>query len=206
VTGPRPELAALRIADPAPRWRALGFDVEGLTLELGGIEVELGVAGHGIVGWVLRHVEPVEEIDGLATSTTRLGQPSATEHPNGAVAIDQVVVTTPDFDRTARRLAEAGLPLSRIGDAGGVRQGFRRLGPAILELVELVELPSRAPGPAAFWGLVVVARDIEAMRERLHPHLGEIRPAVQPDRHIATLAASAGLGTKVAFMDPEPTP
>jgi hypothetical protein len=200
VTGPRPELAALRIADPAQRWRELGFAVDGLGLELGGIKLEFGAVGNGIVGWVLRHVDRVDEIDGLPTTTTSRGRSAPTEHPNGAIGIDQVVVTTPDFDRTAQRLSRAGLPLSRIRESPGFRQGFRRLGPAILELVELTDA---ATGPAGFWGLVVVASDLEEMRERLEPHLGEIRPAVQPDRHIATLAPSAGLGTRVAFMDPE---
>jgi hypothetical protein len=51
---------------------------------------------------------------------------------------------------------------------------------------------------------VAIAPDLEALRERLHPHLGPVRPAVQRGRHIATLAASAGLSTAVAFMDPEP--
>jgi hypothetical protein len=128
-------------------------------------------------------------------------EPAAADHPNGAVAIDQVVVLTPDFDRTAAALEQAGMPLRRVGDAGSFRQGFRRLGPAILELVEAVDQP---PGPARFWGLVVIVADLEALRGRLHPHLGPVRPAVQPARHIATLAASAGLSAAVAFMDPEP--
>ena len=112
-----------------------------------------------------------------------------------------MVAITPDFDRTAAALDTVGMPLRRVRDAGGFRQGFRRLGPAILELVESVDQP---PGPARFWGVVAIAPDLEALRERLHPHLGPVRPAVQPGRHIATLAASAGLSTAVAFMDPEP--
>jgi len=50
---------------------------------------------------------------------------------------------------------------------------------------------------------VFVVTDLEGLADRIAPHLGDIRPAVQPDRHIATLAASAGLGPHVAFMDPE---
>jgi hypothetical protein len=48
---------------------------------------------------------------------------------------------------------------------------------------------------------VIVVSDLEALRERLQPHLGEVRGAVQPGRHIATLSDDAGVTPKVAFMD-----
>jgi hypothetical protein len=78
---------------------------------------------------------------------------------------------------------------------------FRRLGPAVLELVEVDDA---APGPARFWGLVVIVADIEALAARLGDRLGSVREAVQPGRQIATLRESAGLGQAVAFMSPEP--
>jgi hypothetical protein len=87
-----------------------------------------------------------------------------------------------------------------VRDAGGFRQGFRRLGPAILEIVEAPKMPV---GPARFWGLVVVVADLVGVRARLAPHVSEIREAVQPGRHIATLSGDAGLSPKIAFMDPE---
>ena len=43
------------------------------------------------------------------------------------------------------------------------------------------------PGPARFWGLVVIVADLVGIRARLAPHVGEIRDAVQPGRQIATL-------------------
>jgi hypothetical protein len=153
------------------------------------------------VEWTLRHVAAATTIDGLATRTTAASPPPSVTHPNRAVAVDHVVVTTPDFDRTAQALTSAGMSLRRIREAGSFRQGFRRLGPAILELVEARGAP---PGPAAFWGLVVVVEDLEALSHRVSPHLGQIRPAVQPGRRIATLADSAGISPRIAFMDPEP--
>jgi hypothetical protein len=200
----RPELAALRVADPPERWQALGFTVAGSSLRVGGIELELNAPGEGIVGWRVRTAEPVGEVDGLPTELAGPPPPAdaAQPHRNGAIGIDHVVVITPEFDRTAAALAGAGMELRRVREApGGFRQGFRRLGPAILELVEA---RGADPGPARFWGLVVIVEDLDALARRLGDHLGEAKEAVQPGRRIATLKASAGLGEAVAFMSMEP--
>jgi hypothetical protein len=193
------ELSSLTLADPPAAWRSLGFDVGEDGMALGGVCVNLGAPGAGIVGWRVNGVDA--EIDGLPVGLPA-GPATARAHPNGALGIDHVVVVTPDFDRTAAALADAGLPLRRIRNApGGVRQGFRRLGPAILELVEAPQAPS---GPARFWGLVVIVSDLEPLAARLGDRLGSIKDAVQPGRRIATLRSSAGLQQAVAFMDPEP--
>lgn len=198
--GRRPELAALQIADPPSAWDALGFTVADGVVVVGGVELWLDAAGRGITGWTLRHVAVRGDIDGLATGVTAEPVLPGGKHANGAIGLDQVVVTTPDFDRTSTALSDAGMPLRRTVDAGGFRQGFRRLGPAILELVEV---PRGPVGPARFWGLVVIVSDLHQLRERLDPWVGEIRDAVQPGRQIASLSADAGLSPKVAFMNPE---
>jgi hypothetical protein len=201
VSDRRAALAELRIGDPPERWEALGFEVAGARFELGGVMVRLGASGRGITAWALHGIDPLAEIDGLPTrAVTGAPRGHPADHPNGAIGIDHVVVATTDFDRTSAALAQAGIPLRRTRDAGGFRQGFRRLGPAILELVEAVHAP---PGPARFWGLVVVVADLDALAARLADRLGDIHPAVQPGRRIATLRDSAGVTTKVAFMDPE---
>jgi hypothetical protein len=198
---PRAELAALQIADPPGAWSALGFTVSADgVLVLGGVELWLDAAGRGITGWTLRRITLHRDIDGLPTGVTTEPASAETSHPNGALGVDHVVVTTPDFDRTAAALDDAGIPLKRVRDAGGFRQGFRRLGPAILEIVEAPKMPA---GPARFWGLVVVVADLVGVQARLAPHVGEIRDAVQPGRQIATLSESAGLSPRIAFMDPE---
>lgn len=196
-----PRLAALQIADPPDSWARLGFavDDDGVVV-VGGIELWLDANGRGITGWTLRGLGRHGDIDGLPTGLTNDPPPPDVTHPNGALGIDQVVVTTPDFDRTAAALEAAGMPLRRVTDAGGFRQGFRRLGPATLELVEVVNGP---PGPARFWGLVVVVPDVFALRARLGALVGEVRDAVQPGRHIAALDDAANLSPRVAFMDPE---
>ncbi len=94
------------------------------------------------------------------------------------------------------------MPLRRIRDGGGFRQGFRRLGPAILELVEARgEDPG---GPARFWGLVVIVPDLDVLKAQLGELLGTPTEAVQAGRRIATVRKSAGLWTRLAFMTPEP--
>jgi hypothetical protein len=203
AAGSRPQLAALSVADSAGSWKGLGFAVSGRIVALGAVRIELGGTGSGITGWRLRGIEAVHEIDGLPTAVE--DEPPPTEHgqhPNGAIGLDHVVVTTPEFDRTAQALQAARIPLRRERQGrGGIRQGFRRLGPAILELVQQTEVE---PGPARFWGMVVTVSDLEALAERLGDRLGPIKSAVQPGRRIATLRSSAGLGEPVAFMSPEP--
>ena len=201
----RPELRALGLADRPERWAALGFAVDGDTIALGGVSLAFGLPGRGIVGWLVAGVEDAS-VDGLPALAAPPAAGAAV-HLNGAIGIDHVVIATPDFKRTAGALERAGMPLRRTREApGGVLQGFRRLGPAILELVQTPggdENPAHPDGPARFWGLVVVVADLEALAGRLGEHLGPIKPAVQPGRRIATLRTSAGLGQPVAFMDPE---
>jgi hypothetical protein len=206
--GPRPELRTLRIAEEPSRLDALGFAVSGRELELGRVLIHLGrreaapQGAGGIFAWGLSGVAPVEEIDGLVTDVLEPGEaPRGTEHPNGALGIDHVVVLSPAFDRTAAELARVGIELRRIREVtGGRRQGFRRLGPVILELVESAD---SAGAPTRFWGLVVTVRDLDALAERLGDRLGTVRPAVQPGRMIATVRDTVGLSFAMAFMTPE---
>ncbi len=186
----RPALVALSVGDAPERWEALGFAVTDGGLSLGGVRIELGQPGEGITGWSISGIPPDTELDGLATrSVPAPAAHPAEAHPNGAISLDHVVVVTPDFERTAAALTAAEIPLRRIREAAGFRQGFRRLGPAIMEVVESPAVPS---GPARFWGLVVVVDELDALAERLGSHLGQARPAVQPGRRIATLAKGGG--------------
>lgn len=196
-----PRLAALRLADAPGAWSELGFCMQDSEFALGGIRVRLGEPGSGIVGWTLTGIDPTADIDGLPTEVAATDVAADVEHENGAVGIDHVVVITPSFERTAAALDRAGMPLRRtISGPRGNRMGFRRLGPAILELVES---PGAESDPARFWGLVVIVEDLDALAVRLGDRLGGVRDAVQPGRRIATLRESAGLGPTVAFMSPE---
>jgi hypothetical protein len=198
-----PALRLLRIGDPPDAWQALGFTTRGGVVQFSGISLELSEAGRGIVSWALTGIDPVHSVDGLITEVVP-DEPTVelVEHVNGAIGIDHVVVTTPNFDRTAAAMRDAGLGLRRVRRSpDGRMMGFRRLGAAILELVGV---PSEDPEqPARFWGLVVVVPDLDALAGRLGQRLGSPRPAVQGGRRIATLKTSAGLSPALAFMTPE---
>jgi hypothetical protein len=199
---PRPALVGVDVGDDAARWEALGFAVADGAVALGGVRVALGAGGGGIASWAIHGLPPTQDIDGLPTTpVAELPPPNPLTHPNGATGLDHIVVMTPDFERTAAALEANRMPLRRIRDAGGFRQGFRRLGPAILELVEAQGAPPE--DPARFWGLVVIVADLDECKRRLGDLLSDPKPAVQPGRRIATLRQSAGLGQPVAFMDPE---
>lgn len=202
----------LKVADEPQAWSALGFDVDGDVCILGDTRIRLlgGEAGRGLVGWSLRGVE-LAELDGLPTERSERPPPGERRaHPNGLTALDHVVAITPVLERTVTALREAGLDLRRIREeptpAGAPRQAFYRLGATILEVVqeppEAIERGGGAERPAFFWGLAFLAPDLDATVARLEDRVGEIRPAVQPGRRIATLRRSAGLSVPVALITP----
>jgi hypothetical protein len=198
-----PELAELVIADAPDAWRGLGFDVDEQDhLDIGGVRIRLGGDGSGITAWSLMRVNAMGSIDGLPSPVPRvLYPPPFKTHPNGATGIDHVVIISSSLDRTAAALERAGVTLKRLQESDRGRMGFRRLGPAVLEVVQRDELES---DEARFWGLAVVVISLEELAEQLGDRLGPINDAVQPGRRIATLRADAGLSVPLAFMSPEP--
>ena len=204
----------LTVADDPGAWSALGFAVEDGICALGGVRIRLAgpEAGKGLVGWSLREVGD-GELDGLATTRSDRPPPaSAVAHPNGVTALDHVVAITPALGRTVAALQAAGLNLRRIREeptpAGAPRQAFFRLGAEILEVVqepeEAIERGGGPDRPAFFWGLALLAPEIEATAASLGERVSDVRPAVQPGRRIASLRRSAGLGLPVALITPRP--
>jgi hypothetical protein len=196
--------------DPA-RWAALGFTVTGGSLRLGGVTVRFTQkqAGRGLLSWSLRGAAGTA-LDGLPTTRSTRPPPrtAATEHANHVIAIDHIVAVSPDLERTVAALEADGLDLRRIRDeatpAGAPRQAFFRLGREILEVVqEPDEAVTRGGGPdrpARFWGLALLAADIELAATAFGPSISAIRAAVQPGRRIATVDSRAGLSVPVALM------
>ena len=129
-------------------------------------------------------------------------------HPNGVAGLDHVVAISPALDRTVAALEAAGLDLRRVREeptpAGAPRQAFFRLGDVILEVVqepdEAIEKAGGVERPAFFWGLALLAPDLDAAVATLGDRVGEPRDAVQPGRRIATLRRSAGLAVPIALM------
>jgi hypothetical protein len=206
-----PTIDELTVADAPDTWKAIGFELDGVTCVVGDVRIRMAGrdAGKGLIGWSLRDVK-VTELDGLPSVRSKRQPPhERPAHANGITALDHVVAITPELDRTVAALQGGGLDLRRIREeptpAGGPRQAFFRLGANILEVVqEPPEAIARAGGdhPAFFWGLAFVAPDLEATVAQLGEHVSEIRPAVQPGRRIATLRRSAGLSVPIALMMP----
>jgi hypothetical protein len=202
----RPDLAELQLrADPA-RWEMVGFRAAADRLRIGTTDlVFLPGSGSGLVGWTIAGAIP-EGDDGLCgvptTVATAAPEPAAGAHPNTVVAIDHIVLTTPDTAGTFETLEAAGFALRRVRDAGSeLRQGFFLFSDLVLEVVGPPEpAPGTADDPARLWGITLVAQDLDAASRATGA--SEPREAVQPGRRIAIVPKDAGLGTRVALMSP----
>jgi hypothetical protein len=207
-----PTIDELTVADEPASWETLGFELDGDTCVLGEVRIRLvgTEVGRGLLSWSLRRIESTE-LDGLVTSVSEREPPDgAPAHANGITAIDHVVAITPALERTISALQTAGLDLRRVRDeptpAGAPRQAFFRLGATILEVVQepddAIQRGGGTDRPAFFWGLALVAPELDETVVELGDHVSEIRSAVQPGRRIATLRRSAGLAIPVALMTP----
>jgi hypothetical protein len=222
---PAPTIDELRLGDDPARWAELGFAVADRCCQIGGVRLRFldddddAAAGErGIRGWTLRDLVDSEldgsvALDGLPTTLSE--QPRrdpAPVHPNGVVAIDHVVAASPSLDRSVAVLRRAGLDLRRMREeptpGGAPRQAFFRLGAEILELIQepanSIERAGGVEHPARFWGLALRVEDLDETVRLLGARVGEIRPAVQRARRIASLRRAAGLAVPLAFMSAAP--
>jgi hypothetical protein len=205
--GPAPALTDLRVAGDLAPWATAGFavDDDGATLRLGSVRVRGGAAGPtGLTAWSLSGVDD-GTVDGLLTVTGG-GPATPADHPNGTVAIDHLVITSPDLDRTTRALESVGVELRRVRDAGSMEQRFFRAGEVVLEVIG--RAGASGSGPSTFWGLALTVSDLDATAALLGEHLGPAKDAVQPGRRIATLRHElAGVPVPIAFLSsPPPRP
>ena len=205
-----PTVVALDVGGAGDAWGRAGLTVADQACQLGA--VTLRFEGHtgraeGLRGWALTGGDcaPARpDVDGIPTRW--LPRPSVpdppVEHRLGAVAVDHVVVATPDVDRTLQLLTEIGM-VARAEHSGGsearpVRHVFFRHGEAIVELVGPTE--PEDDGPAVLWGITLLVEDIDLAAEHLGGALSPVRDAVQPGRRIATVRPQADLGTQVALI------
>lgn len=198
-------LVALDISGSGTPWGELGFMVADEVTQVGDVTLRFGHAGEGIVGWALHGPDGPPDLDGLPT--TWLPEPiipsAPRKHRLELPSVDHVVIATPDPRRTLRCFESAGLTLKRERESGTEErplvQGFFRHGEATVEVVGPRKVTD--DGPARFWGLTLVAGELDAAvaalgDERCSPP----RDAVQPGRRIATLRRGAGLPTRVALI------
>lgn len=206
------ELDALVVGDEPAAWAAAGFTVVDGDVVVGGVRIRCEDDGGGADRWVLR-VPPgtslPPDVDGLATTTTTAPPPSPTEHPNGVVGFDHLVLRSPDLDRTTEALGALGIELRRTRDVGdgdrAFQQRFFRIGEVILELVG----PKRPTGddPCTIWGYALVSPDLDASAAHLGERCSSPKDAVQPGRRIATVRTrELGIGVTLALMTPHVRP
>jgi hypothetical protein len=200
----------LRVGDEPATWAAAGFHVDDDGVcRIGAVRVRLLGRGDGerIRSWSLRGLPtpPHGSLDGVPTEASDREPCRPADHPNGAVAIDHVVLATPDTTRTVDALRAVGLEprRTRHTDSYGapLLQTFFRAGAVILELIGPEE--PRGDGPAGFFGLAHTVADLDATAALLGDHLGRAKDAVQPGRRIATLRhRDLGMSVATAFMSP----
>jgi len=208
-------IVGFTIASSTAPWQAVGLRIDDGVAWVGGVRfrfVEPNARGDvpstapstaastALVGWTLSgSPSQVALIDGLASDHDDDLVPLAWTHELGATSVDHVVVTASSIERTCGAIeATTGEPLKRIREAGAIRQGFHRLGPVIVEVVE----DDRVVAPTAtFWGVVLIVDDLHDVAGRLGPDVISLpKPAVQPGRFIASFREAAGLGLPLALM------
>jgi hypothetical protein len=207
------------VADPADAWTRAGFSVDSdAVCRIGGVRIRLVGRGRGtgIVGWSLRGLPPdgsLDHLDGVPTTRSRPGGdigprsdevPSApATHPNGVIAIDHVVLLSPDLGRTVESLAAVGVDprRERDGELGGrpIRQIFFRFGEVIVEVVGSPETASE--GPSTLWGMTYVVADIDATASFFGDRTAPVKDAVQSGRRITTLRhREFGMSVRTAMI------
>lgn len=196
-------VASLDVADAAGVWRSIGFSVDGDdACAVSGLRIRLGRGERKISGWALRDWDGPDEIDGLPTRRSDDDVPPTPEHPNGVIALDHLVLMTPDITRTTAAIEAAGLELRRTRDTDQYgppfRQTFFKLGDVVLEVIGPVE--PQGDKPTRFYGLAFTVADLDQTAAFLGDRLRPAKEAVQPGRRIATLDRAAGSSVPIAFM------
>jgi len=199
-------VVALTVTGPVAPWRSIGLRIDDGVAWIGGIALRFtdDDAPTRVASWTLAgSPDLAATIDGLATEHVDADIEVHTgEHPMGVTSFDHVVVMTTSLERTCGEIERVtGESLKRIREAGPVRQGFHRLGPMIVEVVESQQVTSPE---ASFWGFVFIVDDLHEVADRLGPDLLSMpKQAVQPGRFIASFRSGAGLGLPIALMTPD---
>ena len=204
----RPTLTALHLGDPADRWEALGFTVVDDTIALAGLRLVLGRPSRASSAGR----SPGSSRSPTSTASRRPSShgPSRRRHATRTARLSSTTSSSrrPTSIGPPRRWRCTGCRCAGFARWGTSppRAAFGRASGASARGSWSSSRPSRCPpGPAAFWGLVVVLPDLGWLASHLGSGVvGEPKPAVQPGRQIVTLKRAAGLGQPLAFMSPDP--
>ena len=213
-------LLALDVADDPASWARAGFTVTDSCVHLGGLALRLVGPDRrrGVVAWsvVGRDGGPAvgAAVDGIAVVPPPGADdaelpPTAREHANTAVAVDHVVLATPDLAATTESLGAVGWVTRRtVPDPRGTGRTMRFFlvptGSAGRVVLEVIADPDGGPRRPTVWGLAITALDLDAARRRLGEEaIGKARDAVQPGRRIATVRhGELGMGLPLALITP----
>jgi len=198
-----------QVADPADAWTRAGFSVDSDDIcRIGGVRIRLvgPDRGSGIIGWSLRGLPSdgtLGDLDGIPTTRSDAVTVAPAEHANGVIAIDHVVLLSPDLNRTVASLAAVGVKprRERDGELGGrpIRQIFFRFGEVIIEVVGSPGTSSE--GPSTLWGITYVVEHIDATASFFGDRTAPVKDAVQTGRRITTLRHhQLGLSVRSAMI------
>ena len=182
-------------------------DVHRFQLTRGAVEIVAGEPGIQSIGFT--GAPPAggwpDAFHGL---TVRLGGPVAAVPRAAEVAIDHVVVETPDADRAIglwRDRMGLRLALDRMFPERGLRLVFFRSGGVTLELAAAHPAPTVADGPDRLHGVSYRVTNLGARRERLlraGVDVSEIRRGMRPGTSVATVrSGTAGVPTLLLEAD-----
>lgn len=202
-----PSVAELYSGDAQRPWRELGFTIEEDRCRVGTTEIVFRDGPPGIHGWAMRDAE--QSTFGPITTTIIESPvpPAGPVHTNSAVALHHLVLMVPEFELGRQALIAAGVTVDSGKPFGPENRKLLRVAPRMgdfeLELIGPVKQDHSKNWE--LWGLVIVVNDIDATKNYLGDLIGEVKPALQPRRRIATVNKSAGIGTAVAFLGREET-
>ena len=200
-----PTIAELHVGDDPSAWERLGFCINENRSLIGRTEVVFSDGPKGIHSWVLRNSMP-SQFGPIPTTFTENPVPNPSiAHPNGSIGFHHVVLMVPAFDIGKTALSNAGVHVEQGRPFGSTEKAMLRSAPKMGDIeLELIGPESEDRSRHwQLWGLVVAVSDIDATSELLGDLLGQVKPAVQPHRRIATLKKEAELGVAVAFLGPK---
>jgi hypothetical protein len=190
-------LAGIALADRSEDWEDVGFNPADGVVRVGDLTVSLGRDIAEPQWWFEPEVSG--SIHGIPNAAS---VPSShPSNPNGADAVDHIVVLSPNLATTTAAFEEHGFELRRSRPIHTREQRFFWAGTTIIELVGPA-VPA-ADGPAQIWGVALVSPDLDASKAFLGDRLSDPKDAVQPGRRIAAIrTVEHNISITIALMSP----